>query len=321
MRFFEKLHEQLFSIKENYFGETGRKRFVPSRIFLKKYYFERLGKQIDFDHPKLLSEKLNWLKIYYHDPLMTLCADKYRMRRYVKRALGADYTPRVLGVWSSPKEIDFDTLPKKFVLKTNHDGCPIICIDKNKLDINATRDQLAEKLRADYYLRGREWSYKNIKRLIFAEEFLETPDGDDLVDYKIFCFNGDPKYIRVTSEHTDPKHGRVDHFDLDFCHLPFVDSWQPADHQPNKPENLAEMIEIAKKLASFGDFPFVRVDLYSIGDKIYVGELTFYPKNGMLCYHPEEWNKITGDYLTLPKKNGWRKIKGRNKKWLRQALK
>ena len=272
---FKKIHLKLYLLKEDLFSIDSKKNILPSRTFVQKYYLKRLGKPINLKEPQLLSEKLNWLKVYYHDPLMTVCADKYRMRKYVERVLGKGYTPRILGVWSSPDEIDFDALPEKFVLKTNHDGRPIVCTDKSQLDIAATRNLLAEKLKTDYYVRGREWAYKNIKRLIFAEEFLETPDGGDLVDYKIFCFKGEPKYIRITSEHTDPKHGRVDHFDLQFNHMLFVDTWQPAEHPPKKPENLDQMIEVARKLASFAAFPFVRVDLYSVDNKVYVGELTF----------------------------------------------
>ena len=138
---------------------------------------------------------------------------------------------------------------------------------------------------------------------------------------QIFCFNGEPKYCMTTSEHTDAKHGSSDYFDLEFNHLPFGSSSQLATVTPKKPDNLAEMLEISRKLASYAAFPFVRVDLYNLSGKIYVGELTFYPTAGMVNYCPEKWNKTTGNYLTLPKKNAWRHLKGRDKKWIEQALK
>ena len=320
MKFFTRLHEQLFAIKKNYFGEIGKKRLVPSRIALQKQYLDYFGRPIDLKNPVLLSEKLNWLKLYYHDPLMTLCADKYRLRIYVERVLGKGYTPRILGVWSHADEIDFDALPNAFVLKTNHDGRPIICKDKSKLDQETVRQALFEKLTDDYYIRSREWAYKNIKRLIFAEQYLSVPGGE-LIDYRFFCFNGEPKYCMTTSEHTDAKCGHTDYFDLDFNHLPFGGSSQRATMTPKKPDNLAEMLEVARRLASYAAFPFVRVDMYSVTGTIYVGELTFYPTGGMVNYRPEEWNKITGDYLTLPKKNAWRHFKDRDRKWIRKALK
>ena len=314
------LYEKLYQIKAIYFDIDSEKSLLSDAAFVKKFYLDRTGKPIDLKNPKTLAEKLNWLKAYYHDPLMTLCADKYRLRTYVERVLGKGYMPRILGVWSSPDEIDFNALPDTFVLKTNHDGGPIICKDKSKLDQEATRKLLAEKLKVNYYARGREWSYKNIKRLIFAEEFLSISDGE-LIDYRFFCFNGEPKYCMTTSEHTDAKHGRTDYFDLDFNHLPFGGSSQRATITPKKPDNLAEMLEVARKLASYAAFPFVRVDLYSLNKKIYVGELTFYPTGGMVNYHPEEWNKTVGDYLVLPKKNAWRHFKDHDRKWIRKALK
>ncbi|MBQ7172530.1 MAG: hypothetical protein IJR88_00200 [Clostridia bacterium] len=185
MNLHEKLYSCLDAIKETYFSVDSKKNILPDRFFIQKYYQKRLGKKPNLKHPVLFSEKLNWLKLYYHDPLLTLCADKYRMRRYVKRVLGEGYTPHILGVWSSPDEIDFAALPEKFVLKTNHDGCPIICTDKSEFDIDATRNLLSEKLKDSYYTRSREWAYKNIKRLIFAEEYLSVP-GEELIDYRFF---------------------------------------------------------------------------------------------------------------------------------------
>ncbi len=320
---FQKLYEKLDAWKWTYFNVDSQKCILSDRAFISKYYFKRMGKKLDLKYPKTLAEKLNWLKIYYHDPLMTICADKYRMREYVKLILGEGYTPALLGVWEKPEEIDFDKLPQKFVLKTNHDGCPIICTDKSKLDFNAVRQQLSQKLKTDYYARGREWAYKNIKRLIFAEEYLE-PESGELIDYKFFCFNGEPKLLYVISEKINEKNGALDYFDIEFRELPFKRIGKnKAKDQPQKPEDFEKMIQIAKKLSSYGEggIPFVRVDMYFCNGKIFVGELTFYPTNGMHEFEPAEWNQIIGDYLILPRKNGYKHQRGRDRAWIRRTLK
>lgn len=314
----KKIYGFIDKIKDNYFNLESENCLYSDRVFVPKYYYKRLGKKMNVKNPKLFSEKLNWLKIYYHDPLYTICADKYRMREYVNKVLGEGYTVPLLGKWDKAEDIDFNLLPDKFVLKTNHDGCPIICTDKSKLDIESTKKLLNEKLKKNFYARGREWAYKNIKRLIFAEEFLET--NGELIDYRFFCFNGSPKIVHITSEHTDAKHGKSDYFDVDFNLLPFHGRSLPATNTPVKPENYGTMVKVAKKLSEYGKFPFVRVDMYNVNGKIYIGELTFYPSNGMVYYEPTEWNEILGSYLILPKKNGWKREK-RDKKWMAKILK
>jgi len=306
----------------NWLDVSSEQNLIPDKAFVKIYYQKTMGRKIDLREPKLLSEKLNWMKLYYHDPLFTVCSDKYRMREYVKLILGEGYTPKLLGKWDRAEDIDFNMLPNQFVIKTNHDGGPIVCLDKRLFDCETARSKLKEKLNRDYYHRGREWSYKNIKRCIFAEELLG--DGkEDLVDYKFFCFWGEPKVLYTTSEHTDAKHGGIDYFDMGFRHLPVKHGidYPQAQKIPQKPNSFEEMIEVARRLSSYGEgIPFVRVDLYSVNGRIYVGEMTFYPTNGMIDYDPPEWNRITGDYLQLPRKNGWKYQKGRDNEWIKNVL-
>ena len=323
------IKEQLYKIKKFFLNNctiftvkyNPRKCVLPNRLYVPQYYKKRMGRTMDLKNPKEISEKLNWYKVYYHDPLLTLCADKYRMREYVKMVLGEGYTVPLLGKWESPNEIDFEALPDRFVLKTNHDGGPIVCQDKSQIDKNYVINKLKQKLKSNYYRRGRTWSYKNIKRCVFAEEFLDLGD-EELVDYRFFCFNGIVKYICTTSEKTDAKHGHTDYFDAEFNKLPFCGGSGCAAVTPLQPANFEEMKKIAEQLASYGDggIPFVRVDMYAFDDKIYIGELTFYPTNGMVNYNPKEWNKIIGDYFVLPKKNGWKKQSGRDDKWIKTII-
>ena len=306
-----------------FFNVESRDCILPTRVYIPKYYEYRMGNSMDLHNPKTISEKLNWLKVYYHDPLMTICADKYRMRKYVEKMFEQrGRTVPLLGKWDRAEDIDFDSLPNQFVLKTNHDDNPIICLDKALFDFESAKRTLDRKLHTSKYVQGREWSYKNIKRCIIAEEFIGD-EHEDLVDYKFMCFNGEPKYIQVQSEHNDPKVDfAIDYYDLSFSRLPMMHNvHQPAKKSLQKPTQLNEMIDIARKLASFGTaFPFVRVDLYAVDGKIYVGELTFYPTNGMVQYTPDEWNAITGDYLQLPKGKEWKKRDKESQKWIREVL-
>ena len=320
MKKFKKKLKSLLHFKSEYLSVESRKCILPTRIFVPKYYEYRMGKKMDLRHPKLFSEKLNWMKVYYHDPLFTLCADKYRMRKYVEKILGPGYTVPLLGKWDRAEDIDFASLPDRFVLKANHDGGPIICADKASFDCEAARALLSKKLNTSQYAKGREWSYKNIKRCIIAEDLLG--DGTSFLNnYKFFCFYGEPKYLQVESENESAKEFKVDYFDMEFNELPFKSGLQKANNTPKKPGSFEEMKNVAVKLSSYGEgIPLVRVDMYYTGSRIYIGELTFYTGNGMIDYDPPEWDGIIGKWMVLPKKNGWRQQKGRDNAWIKKTL-
>ena len=291
---------------------------MPDSLYIPKYYKEKMGKDLDLNNPKTIGEKLHWMKLYYRDPLFVLLADKYRNRFYVEKVTGQDYGVPLLGLWKRPKDIDFDALPDKFVIKTNHDDIPILILDKKTADFGKLREVLYKKLHTSKYVSGREWSYKNIRRCIFAEELLG--DGiHELLDYKFFCFNGEVKYIYIFSESTDGKHGKMDFFDRDFNPMPFKHNcYPPSDRTLPKPERFEEMVALADKLSK--DIPFVRVDMFNTEGKIYVGEFTFYPSNGLLSYDPPEYEDIIGSWLHLPEKEEWKKL-DRDNNWIRDKLK
>ncbi len=276
---------------------------LPDALYLKKFYKKRMGKLLDLKNPKTIGEKIQWLKLYDRNPLYTKLADKYRCRDYVEEKLGPGYTVPLLGVWQRAKDVDFDKLPNQFVIKTNHDGTPIICKDKSNFNFDEARKKLNQKLHSDYSIRGREWAYKNIKRCIIAEEFLG--DGKtDLLDYKFFCFDGEPKFLYV-STHPNPEDVKtvdITHFDMDFNRLKFRrKGYNAAPYEIKKPEYFDKMKEFARKLSE--GIPFVRVDMYFHNDEIFIGEMTFYPTNGMIEYEPKEEETIQGSYITLPENN------------------
>lgn len=265
--------------------------------------FQRFaGYKLNLDNPQTFNEKLQWLKLYHHrhpNPLMTKCADKVGVRDYIAEKIGAEYLVPCLGVWDNPDDIDFDKLPDRFVLKVNWgSGQNIIVKDKSKLDIANAREKLRQwmKPESNHYFAFFEWCYKDIKPKIIAEKFLDF--GTDLLDYKIMCYNGQPKNLFVCSERFSGL--KVTFFDLNWKRLPFTRLYPASLVKIEKPQFFDKMLEISKILAK--DFPFVRVDFFCVNNKLYVGELTFFPGAGHEKFEPNEWDKKLGDLLVLPRK-------------------
>lgn len=276
---------------------------TPDDVFLKKQYKANRGKELNIENPQTFNEKLQWIKLYERKPLQTIAADKYEVRKYVKEKIGEEYLVPLLGVWDSPDEIDFDALPDSFVLKCNHNSGTGMCIckDKSRLNIEKVKKELQKGLDEDFYLVSREWQYKNIKRKIIAEKFLKDGNAENLLGYKIYCFNGEPKLFSLQSNDGAEAVG-ISFLDIDWNVLPvYRTDHLPIETIPEKPSNLDTLLEIAKKLSE--DFTFMRVDLYSFGGKIYFSELTMTPCSGYNPFVPEEWDRKIGEMLKLPEKN------------------
>lgn len=276
-------------------------RFVEDdETFIKWNYFFRMHKFPNLDNPQTFNEKLQWMKLNDRNPLYTRVVDKYEAKSYVSEVLGTDqHVIPTLGVWDKFEDIDFSTLPARFVLKTTHDsGGVVICRDKAKFNIEQAGQKLGKSLKRNFYYSYREYPYKNVKPRIIAEEYMADKGGGELNDYKFFCFNGEPKMMFVATDRF--KDIRFDYFDMDFNHLPFAQGhpWQEKPIQ--RPENFKEMAEMARKLSK--DFHQVRVDLYSINGKVYFGELTFFHFSGNFPFYPAEWDQKIGSWWTLPEK-------------------
>lgn len=265
--------------------------------YLKLRYKITFHKKLNLDNPQTFNEKLQWLKLNDRKEIYTTMVDKYEAKKYVANIIGNEYIIPTIGIYNSFDEIDFSELPNQFVMKCTHDsGGLVICKDKNNLDINKARKKINKSLKNNYYYGGREWPYKKVKPRIIIEKYM----GDNLNDYKIFCFDGVPKYILVCSNRNG-NFKNTDFYDVNWNLMPFTRE----KHQNNpigisKPENLNEMLLIAEKLSK--DIPFVRVDLYDIKNKIYFGEMTFYPSAGFEGFSPVEWDKKLGDMIKLPRK-------------------
>ena len=202
--------------------------------------------------------------------------------------------------FNEAKDINFEKLLNQFVLKCSHDcGGIVICKDKSKLDINNAIEKLKKSLAKNYYYEGREWPYKNVVPVVFAEEYMEDEFGE-LRDYKFFCFNGQVKALMVGSERYKSEEVKQDYFDADYNHLPFTKGHPNAKITPNKPGGFEKLKDLASELSS--GIPEVRVDLYSINGHPYFGEYTFFHDGGMVEFNPTEWDYRFGEWITLPQK-------------------
>ena len=271
--------------------------FSPKKC-LELMFRLKQGKKLNLETPQTYNEKLQWIKLFYVDDRMGLCGDKYAVRSYVEQA-GLGETLNTL-LWSgfNPDEIPFDELPEKFVIKTTHgSGFNIICKNRAKLNREQTIKKLKKWLKIKYLkCYGEHW-YGVEKPRIIVESYLENEDGTPLYDYKFFCFNGEPKYVYVDTWKDGEHH--INMYDIDFNLLKDVSLGYPRDFSNIKPpENYEQLKKIAKTLAS--DFPHVRVDLYSVNNKVYFGEMTFSKGAGFDKIKPYEFDVEMGSWFKIP---------------------
>jgi len=271
---------------------------ISDELYLKVYYFLTMDRPLHLDNPQTLNEKMQWLKLYDRKEQYTLMADKYAARKFIADRVGEEYLVPLCGVWDSAEQIDWESLPEKFVLKCTHDSHSVfICTDKKVFDRATVIKKIKKAMKHNFYWLTREWPYKNIQPRIIAEKYLVDESGWELKDYKIFCFNGEPQYVEVDFNRFVSH--RLNPYDLNWNPLNFCDS-SPNDWNADipKPKKLDEMLNCAKVLSA--GIPLLRVDFYSIGEKIYCGELTFYPGGGMIHFKPSSVDLEFGKRLKLP---------------------
>ena len=269
----------------------------PDKFYLRICFYLEMGKKLDLRNPKTMNEKLQWLKLYNRKPEYTTMVDKILVKDYVAKIIGEDYIVPLLGVWDTPDQIDFDALPSQFVLKTNHSGGNtgvVIVKDKSKIHREAIKEKLQISLKSDIYARYREWPYKNVERKVFAEAYL----GDDLADYKFYCYNGyaDAVMICVDRQIGDPK---FYFFDKEWNLKRYNKRGKeaPADFTLPKPDGVDKMFELASVLSK--DIPYARVDFYNINGQIYFGEITFFPASGFDKNRLPESDALFGEMIRL----------------------
>ncbi|SDW42863.1 TupA-like ATPgrasp [Marinococcus luteus] len=276
--------------------------FLPDKQMIKLQYRIKTGRKLNLNNPERYTEKLQQYKLNYRDPLMTMCSDKYEVRKYVESKGLKEILNPLYGVYEKAEDINFDTLPKSFVIKhTNGSGANILVEDKDQLNISEVREKLNAWLNSKPPKYGREWCYYNVSSRIIIEKLLERDENNDIPDYKFFCFNGEVKYLYTMINYVDDhSQGECSFFTPDFEKLPYKRSeYKEITSSIEKPTNFDEMIKIAEILSE--DFPHVRVDLYNIQGKIVFGELTFYNASGYTVFEPDEFDFIMGREFELPK--------------------
>lgn len=280
------------------------KYFINDRKFIEKQYKRRTGEKLDIDNPITYNEKLQWMKLFYKNPLLNKCVDKYLVREYVHKKLGEDnILIPLIGVYNNVNEINFDQLPDNFIMKlTNGSSFNHICYKKTDKEIKKIKSKFRNWIKLDYYSYGREWAYKNVKNRILCEELLTPSSGNPPEDFRFFCFNGKVKVISVDIDSVVNGVKNSNYFrNLYTCEWERIDARieypNKVGYDVPKPKRLEDMVRIAEKLSE--DFPAVRVDLYYFDEKIYFGELTFYHSSGYQKFEPRSFAEEMGSFIDI----------------------
>ena len=279
-------------------------RLLPDEMLVRLEFLYNLGRFPDLKNPRTLNEKIQWIKLHDRNPLMTLYTDKYEVRKIVEKKIGSHILNELYGIFETPDEIDFDSLPESFVLKATHgSGWNMIVKNKSVLETEKAKKKMKKWLGRNFYTKKREWAYKDIPPRIICEKYLENKDGS-LNDYKFYCFNGNPHFIQVDVDRYTG-HSRA-YYSLEWQKLDFfmVKNTKKKkilryEKELKRPESLTDMVEIVRTLSS--DFRFARVDMYDVDEKAVFGEVTFYPSNGGGKFSPEHMDVEFGNLIPIPK--------------------
>lgn len=278
--------------------------FIPDKIMLYIQYCIKTGRMLNYKNPKRFTEKLQIYKMKYRNSDMLRCTDKYEVRKYIEEKGFGEYLIPLIGIYNNPEDIGFEQLPNKFVAKTTDGGGGTqVLICKNKK--NLSPDRFYKTLKDWLSIRkvkkhiGREWAYLNdYSRRLIVEKLIEDDKNKDLIDYKFYCFHGEPKYCQVIQNRSTKE--TIDFFDMQWEHQVFYGlnpQHGPAVNPIPEPKMFNLMKDIAFELSK--DFPFVRVDLYNLDGKIFFGELTFYPASGYGKFTPDKYDYILGDMFDI----------------------
>ena len=284
----------------------GLTEILSDEMFAKASYWFRLGRRLNLCHPSDFNEKIQWMKLNYHNPLLARCADKYEVRGFVKERVGERYLNNCIGVYEKVEDIPYADLPRSFVLKATHgSGWNIVCTDKGKLDWVAAQSKMRKWLRLDFSRVGREWQYSQMPHRVICEEFLFDENQKVLRDYKVFTFGGVAKYIWVDyyKENGRGKLMRYRNFyDINWKFISGCGSLFPNGNgdDVDRPVCLTEMVTPAERLGR--DFPHCRVDFYVLdkGRKLVFGEMTFTCGNGVNEFFPWTFAEELGKCFELP---------------------
>ena len=280
--------------------------FISDEDFAKKNYRMKTGKTLNLEHPQTFDEKLWYLKLHNHDPLMTICSDKYRVREYVEQCGLGHILTELYGVYDDARDIDFSKFQEPVFLKCNHaSGNNIIYDPQKPFDREDFIKRFNFVLKQNYYVKSREWNYKNIEPKIIAEKVLRDQNGKLPLDYKFMCFVGEPKLLFLDidvcteeGEHTALNYRNI--YDMEFHPVDMIETREQKNiNTIQKPEGFEQMVSYAAMLSK--PFAHCRVDFYNVNGEIYFGELTFYHGGGCNDIQPREWDLKIGSWIDISK--------------------
>lgn len=271
---------------------------VPDKPYCKLTFLLKNKRFPNLKEPKLFNDKLLALKLFSErDSTYKKLVDKFDVREYIEKTIGSEYLIPLIGLYSDPSEVDFDSLPNKFVLKlTSGSQNNLICINKNTLDWIETSKKIKKWLSIDPYIRTREWQYKDLPKRFVIEEYISDSQGNTN-DYKFWCFHGNPYMVQIDSDRMSDNHERS-FFDVkNFERIDVKMGYNDPKTSPKKPKNFDKMVDLATQLSK--NLKFARIDLYNLDGKIYFGEITFHPGNCNRRITPIEYERILGDKLNI----------------------
>lgn len=272
--------------------------WMSDRFYISVLWKMLMGYELDWKNPQTFNEKLQWLKINDRNPRYSLLVDKVAAKGIVSDIIGEEHVIPTIRVYDSVEEIVPEDLPEQFVLKCNHDsGSFEICQSKDRFDFPSAKARLGDKLKKNFYWNAREWAYKNVEKKVFAEQYVNDLAQDNLVTYKFYCFDGEPKLALATIKN---EVFWENYYDLDFNLLNLFHGSNNSPSQIERPAHFDEMIEISRVLSK--GIPHVRIDLYESAGGVLFSEYSFYDWAGFNRFEPEEWDRVLGDWLKLPGK-------------------
>ena len=280
--------------------------FIPDKTMLEIQYRVKMGRRLNLEDPKRYTEKLQWYKLYYRDPLMAQCVDKYLVREYVEKRGYKNILNEMYGVYDNTSEIDFGKLPSQFVLKDTLGGggnSVIICKNKEDIDYENVIAKMKEWVAPRHGKHpGREWVYDQGESKIIAEKLIPSdPETGGLIDYKFFCFDGHAVYVYGIADRKVGQKAGFGIYDRNFIQLPYTRlDEKPLERVIPKPDNYDEMLKCAEELAA--PFPHARIDLYDQNNHIIFGEITFFDGSGYMKFGPDEFDYMMGEAFKLPEK-------------------
>lgn len=275
-------------------------RLIPDKQYVSLIYWLSIGRKLNLRCPRSYNEKMQWIKLYDRRNEYIKYVDKLAVRDFISSKIGEEHLIPILGHWTDFELIDFKSFPEQFVLKCNHDsGSVVICRNKKNFDVQYAKNKLTRALSRNMYYFGREWPYKEVKPCIIAEKYLTDNDNSEcLTDYKIYCFNGQPRLIMMASDRFTEK--KFDYLDVEFNWLDLEWGAPRSLKKPQKPECFDEMIRLARKISE--GLPEVRVDFYASNGNVYFGEMTFFDGSGFEEIIPYDWDLKIGSWIHLRSK-------------------